>query len=235
MRSQSKTSQHVLVTCVLLPLLTSFYTYRWDSELISVTGLILHRSYRIDQDALATSGLAAAVSLQGPSSSSGVAAASQILALNVQSLQYPDTTMVYYHQKHCMSSLLGVIPGAIVTFHAFKMKSSRSGNIYCTSCASSSIEINSFEGAGFNVVGRQKPDRVSPEMSNLTPTSLNNLMQALLHGKLSRRVVCIRAAIAAVQHVNLQFICKGCQCAVVDGNCMATCLQKNPVLKAEAR
>ena len=61
--------------------------------------------------------------------------------------------MVYFDLKGGVPAPLGLLPGAVVTLHGMRVKSSRSGNVYCTNCASSSIEINSLEGVGTNFHG----------------------------------------------------------------------------------
>ena len=76
---------------------------------------------------------------------------------------------------------------------------------------------------------------VPPEMSAVPTVYLSELMDALLHGCLSGRVVCVKGNFVSVQHACLQFMCQGCQHTSVDGSCMPTCLHKKPMLKAEAR
>ena len=206
----------------------TFLSCRSEHELVSFTGVILQHSYRINHEALASGSL-----FQGPSSKAG--ATENIVALTVQSLQYPDTIVVYYHFKEGIPLPIGLLPGGVVTLHALRVKSSKSGNVYCINSASSSITVNSLEGVGIDVQKLTFSAGVMPQMLNLSTTRLYGLMQDLIHGCLSRRIVCVRGRFMSVQQAAIQFTCRGCHCTVVDGSCMTSCLQSKPVLKAEAR
>ena len=119
--------------------------------------------------------------------------------------------MVYFDLKGGVPTPLGLLPGAIVTLRGMRVKSSRSGNVYCTNCASSSIEINSLEGVGTNFHSIGSPDGigqsnrgVTPEMRSLPTSSLNDLMRSLLCGRLSRRMVCVKGTFISVQQVSCE-------------------------------
>lgn len=208
--------------------------------MVSFTGVVLEHEYRIDHEALAVSTVISGESPLAPIVSTSADSALQlfpspIVTLTLRSLYYPDTIMAYCSFRERASLPLGLLPDAVATLHAMRVRSSKSGNIYCTNCASSSVDINSLEGTCANFTGLQALSGPTPEMMNLPTSCLYDLMQGLLHGRLSRKVVCIRAAFVSVQQVSLQYICEGCHCVVIDGSCRDECLLKKPLLKVEAR
>lgn len=125
----------------------TFTHFRTDRELVSFKGVILKHEYRINHEMLTAGGIAAPSSLDAGPMAGQIQpyASSRIIALTVQSIKYPDTMMVYCSHKQGIPLQLGLLPGSVVTMHGFKLKSSRSGNVYCMNCASSSIEVNSVK------------------------------------------------------------------------------------------
>ena len=191
----------------------------------------MEHSYRIDCDT------AHLTPWEGTSASAGSSGMRRIVALNVRGTRCPNTIMVYCKYKPQEPLPLGLLPGNIAAFHFFSVKSSmRSGNVYCASCFSSSISIETLEGVGADVlpVG-QNGATPTPEMLNLPVSRLYDLTQALFEGHLSRRVVSVKATLMCVQHAFIQFQCQGCLCTMVDGTCRPTCLTKKAILKADAR
>ena len=214
-------------------------TARINEGLVSFRGIVVEHSYRIDYDALvATRQASLDQSSAGHTTTAAHtnAAMRHIIALCIRGLHCPNTVMVYCKYKLNEPLPLGLLPGAVVTLHSFALKSSRSGNIYCTNSPCSSISIETMQGVGVDssLIHR---DQATPtvEMANLPVSNLYDLTQSLLQGRLSRRVVSVKATIMSVQQASVQFQCQGCQCTVVDGNCMAGCLVKKSVLKAEGR
>ena len=65
-----------------------------------------------------------------------------ILALRVQSSTYPDSIMLYYRLKAGQPHPLGLLPDSEATFHSLLYRTSKNGNIYCESTASSSITLH---------------------------------------------------------------------------------------------
>lgn len=156
-----------------------------------------------------------------------------ILALKVQSLTHPDTIMLYYGLKAGQPHPLGLLPGVIVTFYSMALRTSRSGNVYCESTASSSYTLHSLSSVSSC---RSSPtSELTPQMLSLPSIHFSELTQSLLYGRLTRRVVCVQCRIRSVQRVALYYKCLGCDCTIVDGVCMSACPQSRPTLKAEGR
>lgn len=106
----------------------------------------MKHGYRISHEMLPVSETAAPSSLDvTPSVGQLQPSFSQIVALTIQSLKYPDTLMVYCSYKQGIPLPLGLLPGSVATMHGFKLMLSKSGNIYCMNCGSSSIDINSVK------------------------------------------------------------------------------------------
>ena len=191
----------------------------------------MEHSYRIDCDT------AHLTSWEGTSASAGSSAMRRIIALNIRGTHCPNTIMVYCKYKPREPLPLGLLPGSVAAFHFFSVKSSmRSGNVYCASCSSSSISIETLEGVGAEVLPVGQNDATpTPEMLNLPISRLYDLTQALFEGRLSRRVVSVKATLMCVQHAFIQFQCQGCLCTMVDGTCRPTCLTKKAILKADTR
>lgn len=106
----------------------------------------MKHGYRISHEMLPVSETAAPSSLDvTPSVGQLQPSFSQIVALTIQSLKYPDTLMVYCSYKQGIPLPLGLLPGSVATMHGFKLMSSKSGNIYCMNCGSSSIDVNSVK------------------------------------------------------------------------------------------
>ena len=116
--------------------------FRTEQQLVSFKGVIVKHGYRISHEMLPVSETAASSSL---GVTVGQPPFSQIVALTIQSLNYPDTIMVYCSYKQGIPLPLGLLPGSVATMHGFKLMSSKSGNIYCMNCASSSIEVHSIK------------------------------------------------------------------------------------------
>ena len=116
--------------------------FRTEQQLVSFKGVIVKHGYRISHEILPVSETASSL---GGTPSVGQPSFSQIIALTIQSLKFPDTIMVYCSYKQGIPLPLGLLPGSVATMHGFKLMSSKSGNIYCMNCASSSIEVNSVK------------------------------------------------------------------------------------------
>ena len=200
-------------------------------------GLVIEHSYRVDCD---MTRLTTWQSDACQKTSTGNQATRHIVALNIRGVNCPNTVMVYCKYKTHESLPFGLIPGTIATFHNFSIKSStRSGNMYCVNCASSSITIESI-----TTVTEMDSMVTSPQNTSYRPTrvmiplpisQLCHLTRLLLQGRLSREVVCVRATIMTVQHACIQYQCQTCQCIMVDGNCRPTCPAKKTSLNTDAR
>ena len=153
-----------------------------------------------------------------------------LLTLKVQSLTHPDSLMLYYSLKAGQPHPLGLLPGSVATFYSLTLRSSKGGNIYCESTASTSIALHSV-----TTITSSPPSSVTPQMLALETACFGDLMRSLLIGSLSRRVVCVQCRVTSVQRLSLQYKCTACGFVVVDGRCMATCPASRPTLKAEGR
>lgn len=235
------------VLCVLHPLLplthTLFlYSHRSHLETVSIRGMVTSHSYRIDHMSLAgklplvnqptiTTSTSTSVTVTPRSTNQ-----CKIVALTIQSLKSPDTLKVYLEFRDGVPLPLGLLPGAVVTLHTFKLKKSRSGNYYCSSCPLSSIQCHNMEimNMHHSSVGTSR-SQLRPEMVHLPVTYLGEMILNLLRGNLSLCVVCVRVSYVVVHRVHLVWRCRSCQCVVVDGRCSAACLTKRPFLEATIR
>ena len=151
--------------------------------------------------------------------------------------------MVYCKYRNGVTPpTVGLVPGGVATFNSFTLNTSKSGNIYFVSCASSSIVLNSLDGVeayretkSHKQLAPSGKSDITLDMIKLPMTYLSKLTQALVSGCLSRRVVCLRGRIVSVQRLSLQYKCLGCQCVIVNGQCMVACLQRRPCLTVEGR
>lgn len=215
--------------------------HRVKERLVSLRGVVVEHSYRIDCDTTRLSSWEPSTPLVSPSAAPTAASGPvlrHIVALRIRGLHSPDTVMAYlkFNSRELLS--LGLLPGAVVSFHSFSLKSSRAGNTYCINNSSSSITVESLAGVSNTnspLLQLQTGPTPTPEMLNLPVSSLYDLTQALLQGRLSRRVVCVKARVMSVQQASVQFKCQSCQCVAVDGHCMSACLLKKPVLVADTR
>ena len=125
---------------ILYVLLTKVYfCYSTSTELFSLRGVVTSHEYRVHSSAL----------LAPPTTAPSASPTRQqhhdtILALRVQSSTYPDSIMVYYRLKAGQPHPLGLLPGSVVTFHSLLRRTSKNGNVYCESSASTSITIHSI-------------------------------------------------------------------------------------------
>lgn len=218
------------------------------SELVSFTGTVLCRSFRIDHLSSGAQPSSSSSSSSSPTPSSSLFSpylSSYITAVQVQSTTHPDTIMVYFKLRQ-FPMPLGLLPGAKVAFHKFHLKQTQSGNPFALHCSSSSFEVislppTSTSPAGSNTERKRDHDSLlvmrdpSPAMLNLPVTPLISLISALLRGELSRRVVAVRAVVVSVQQVSLQLVCQACGTVVVGGVCATHCLVRRHLLKQEAR
>ena len=129
--------KHVRV-CALTNTSGGAFCYSTPMELFSLRGVVISHEYRVHSSAL----------LDPPTIPSSVAPTGQqhhnaILALRVQSSTYPDSIMLYYGLKVGQPHPLGLLPGSMVTFHSLLHRTSKNGNVYCESTASSSISLHS--------------------------------------------------------------------------------------------
>lgn len=207
-------------------------------EIFSLKVVIVSHEYRVHHSSL----LATPITTTPPSSTAKPLQQSSIgetiLALRVQSLTHPDTIMLYYSLKAGQPHPLGLLPGTVATFHSLFLRTSRSGNVYCESTASSSITLHSLSGV--SSCACQQPSsssgtELTPQLLSLPSVHLSDLMRSLLSGSLTQRIVCVQCRLSSVQRVSLSYKCLGCDCTVVDGVCMAVCPQSRPTFKAEAR
>ncbi len=174
-------------------------------------GIIQERGYRID---------AASLPVTTPTP--------PVLFFRIQSTSTPDSITVYYKCPVLKTLPIGLVPGSLVSFYSFDLKTSKSGNAYCTNSSSSSVSVHSVEAV-------ERVSGVSLAMAKLPTVLLHELMQSLLKGCLSKRVVCLRARVVSVLKVCLNYRCQGCQCVLVNGQCMVACLQRRPFLAADGR
>lgn len=154
-----------------------------------------------------------------------------VLCFKLRSTTTPDSITVYYKWPNLKSLPLGLIPGSLVTFYSVNLNTSKSGNIYCSNSPSSSLSVHSVDAVDSQGV----PGGPSVAMTALPTVLLSDMMQSLLQGCLSRRVVCVRARVVSVLKLCLSYKCRGCQCVLVNGQCMVACLQKRPFLTADGR
>ncbi len=200
--------------CVQFPILT---TYSYCNKLVSVRGIVQSRGHRIDASSLP----------QTPSPPP------PMLVFRLQSTSTPDSIMIYYKSPIIHTLPLGLVPGCEVTFYSFNMNISKSGNVYCTNSPSSSLSVHSVEG--LDTIDSQRVYGISISMTRLPTILVHELTQCLLSGCLPRRVVCVRGCLLSTQKVCLTYKCRGCQCVIVNGQCMVACLQRRPFLVADGR
>ena len=180
--------------------------------MVSLRGIIVSRGHRLDLTCL-------------PRSSS---TPSPVVVFTVQSSTHPDTIMIYC--KNVQTLILGLVPGCVATFHSVNLSTSKSGNTYCSCTSSTSITVHSL-----GELERVPPNAVTAPMARLPTTLLHQLAEGLVNGRLTRKVVCVRGRFVSVQRVSLQYKCRGCQCVVLNGQCMVACLQRRPLLSADGR
>lgn len=216
-------------------------SYRMWMEIFTMKVVIIEHDYRVHHSTIlapptTATPLDADATTAPPTSavtSRQLCNSETILALKVQSLIYPDTIMLYYGLKVRQPHPLGLLPGVIVTFHSMALRTSRSGNVYCETTASSSYTLHSLNGVSSC---RSSPTgELTPQMLSLPSVHFSELTQSLLSGCLTRRVVCVQCRISSVQRVALYYKCLGCHCTIVDGVCMSACPQSRPTIKAEGR
>ena len=157
------------------------------------------------------------------------------LALQIHDRFTPDTISAYISLDG-IPLPLGLIPGVGVVLYRFQLRQSRSGNLYCTHTAMSTLELTTIDEQRV----LQKSDnpsrvRLTQGLDSLTTTSITTLVQAQLEGQLSRRVVCLRATVVSVQKVTIQLNCSTCQGTVLRGQCASACSQGRRTLMVEAR
>ena len=111
------------------------------AELFSLKGVVISHEYRVHSSAL----LAPPTTIASSAIPTNHQHQETILALRVQSSTYPDSIMLYYSLKTGQPRPLGLLPGSVATFHSLLLRTSKSGNIYCESTASSSITLHSIE------------------------------------------------------------------------------------------
>ena len=220
--------------CFSYELYILVFCYRCNGGLVSFRGVITEHSYRIDCD---TTHL---ITFTSAAQTSNSHALRQIIALNVRGICCPNTIMIYCSYKSHEPLPLGLLPGAVATFHFFSLKcSTRSGNMYCVNCPTSSISVRSIPTEAVSVSlpanPRNKFCGVTQEMLSLPISHLYDLTQQMVRGRLSRQIVCLRSTIMAVQHAFIQFQCQACQCTAIDGRCRPTCPLKKATLNTDAR
>ena len=110
-----------------------------SDELFSLKGVVLSHEYRVH-----SSTLLAPLTTASSTTPTSQQCRETILALRVQSSTYPDSIMLYYGLKAGQPHPLGLLPGSVATFHSLLLRTSKSGNIYCESTASSSVTLNSI-------------------------------------------------------------------------------------------
>ena len=76
---------------------------------------------------------------------------------------------------------------------------------------------------------------LTPQLLLLPSVYLGDIMQSLLIGRLTARIICVQCRLTSVQWVSLQYKCQGCGCTIIDGVCLSACPHHRPTLKAEAR
>ena len=149
---------------VFLPCRHSF-----SDKLVSVRGIIESRGHRIDVTSLPTT----------------TTPPPPVLFFKLQSTITPDFITVYCKWPVLNSLPLGLLPGSLVSFYSFNLNMSKSGNIYCSNTPSSSLSVHSV-----NVIDTQRVyGGPSQAMVGLPTVLLHDMMQSLLHGCLSKRVV----------------------------------------------
>lgn len=193
------------------------------SELFSLRAVVVSHEYRVPHSTISAP----------PTSTTPTK--EMILALKVQSLSHPDTIMVYYGLKAGQPRPLGLLPGATVTFHSLILRTSKRGNVYCESSASSSVTLHQLGPLTSHQPTPVSCSALTPQMLALPQAYIGDLIQSLLSGCLTRRIVCLHCRITSVQRLSLQYKCLSCDCTVVDSHCMVACPFSRPSFKAEAR
>ena len=155
----------------------------------------------------------------------------KIIALTLQSLHLPDTINVYCEFRQGIPLPIGLVPGTVATFNSFKLKTSKSGNSYCTSSALSSIDINDMSDVERYTTGHS----TIPEMLTLPVTYMNELMLSLVRGSLSKSIVCVRVCCLTVLRFCVSHKCKGCQTVITNERCSASCVRHRPSIEVDAR
>ena len=143
--------------------------------------------------------------------------------------------MAYCEFNENVPSLIGLVPGGVVTLNAFRLKTSKSGNSYCTNFAMSSIDVNSMSAVVDHVTSAAEHCRKLTQHFSIPVSYLSGLMSLLVGGALSKSMVCVRASHVAVQRLSMEYRCGGCQCVITNGRCSAACLSYKPKLEVTAR
>ena len=158
----------------------------------------------------------------------------KIIALGLCSLKSPDEIKVYCDYRDGVPLPVGLVPGAVVTLNSFKLKTSKSGNFYCTSCALSSIDVDSLDNVMSYLTMPRRASCLTTPVS--VPVSwLSELTFLLIGGELSKSVVCVRVSYLTVKRLSLNYKCRTCQCTIVNENCTTTCIRKRPTFEVTAR
>lgn len=156
----------------------------------------------------------------------------RIIALAVQSLESPDTINIYCEYRHSIPLPVGLVPGAVVTLHTFKLATSKSGNSYCKNTALSSIDINNILDTNKTVLGLA---RINLSMAGLSVSYLRELSFLLVRGLLSKSIVCVRVSYLTVLWFSFSCKCSCCQVMIANGKCMPACLRQRPDYQVSAR
>lgn len=216
--------------------------------MVSFRGVVIEHSYRMDFEKTLTTvpwqhrlPATATAALHEESESQ---AHRHIIALTLQGITSPDTANIYLaYRSHEESLPLGLLPGAVVTFHNLSAKSSsRSGNIYFVNRATSSMTVESLND---HLEPISEPSTEPPTTKILEPptkkmlelpiTHIYGLYQRLLSGCLARNVIRLEGIVVCVQHAFIQYQCLSCECTVVDGQCRLTCPGKRATLNVDGR
>jgi len=144
---------------------------------------------------------------------------------------------VYYEFKENVPLPIGLIPGAVVTFNSLKLKTSKSGNSYCTNTEVSSVAVNELSDVELARMsgGGTECSLAAAEMFTLPVSYLSELMASLVGHSLQKSVVCIRVSHVTVHRLCAVYKCQGCHCVISGGRCTAACSRKRPMLEVTAR
>lgn len=207
-----------------------FLFIRLHNQTISLCGTIVHRSYRVDHMTLVGHTLSTPTPSTKPC---------KIIALVVQSLKSPDTITAYCEYGDGVPLPIGLIPGAVVILNSFRLKTSRSGNLYCTNFAMSSVDVESVSAVVARMDTGAHTGRggllMTAQTLGVPVSTISELMLSLVGGALSRSCVCVRGSHVTTCRLCMDYKCRGCQCTIASGRCSTACLRNRPTMEVTAR
>ena len=148
------------------------------------------------------------------------------IAINIKSITTPDAMFLYIHPPDSGSALLGLLPGAKVSFVQVALKFSRAGNVYCSYCGHSSIRVLEFPRHKFAMAACRI------DQQELPIVRLNTLLRQFRERELQRNVVCLVGRIDYVQFIKMELECS--VHSLSTAGCLSSC-EKTHTIKSEGR